>query len=244
MPVSKKIKEMYLILSEGYGPQGWWPIMSKAGAKGFDSRGYHKGIYDYPRTRSQRFEVVAGSVLTQNTSWKNVEKALGVMHSEGLVSPEKILGSKDSVLAGKIRAAGYYNQKAKKLKGASKWFLDNDSRISGSGDSENEIKTAREALLKVNGVGPETADSILLYAYRKPIFVVDAYTRRIFQSFNFYNPDAVGKNEYDHLQGLVHKAFRNERDKTKIFNEFHALIVERGKFEGMVRKRTPKPKKT
>lgn len=243
MLVSKKIKEMYLILLEGYGPQGWWPLMSKAGARNFDSRGYHKGVYDHPKTRGQRFEVVAGAILTQNTTWKNVEKALTAMHSANIVSPEKILSSRDSILSRLIRPAGYYNQKAKKLKSVSNWFIENDLRVARSGNSEKEIRLARENLLKVNGVGPETADSILLYAYNKPIFVVDAYTKRIFRSFNLYDPEKVRKNEYSHLQGLVHDAFRNEKNKAKTFNEFHALIVERGKFEGIASKRIFKSRK-
>ncbi len=234
MSISSRIREMRLILLEGYGPQGWWPILSKAGAKGFDSRGYHKGIYDYPKTREQRFEMVAGAILTQNTSWRNVEKALSALHSAGLLSAEKIISADEKTIAKKIVPAGYYNQKAKKLKNISRWFLEKDGKISKSGDSQKEIKKVRDELLKVNGVGPETADSILLYAYRKPIFVVDLYTKRLFHKFKFYDPKQLKKNsEYDHLQMIVHRAFRNEKDRVAVFNEFHALIVERGKFESI-----------
>ncbi|MCS7109787.1 MAG: hypothetical protein NZ903_03250, partial [Candidatus Micrarchaeota archaeon] len=124
--LEKRVTHIYDSLLSQYGPQGWWPIRSLAGKKGFDENGYHKGIFDYPKTSSQRFEVIIGSILTQNTSWKNVEKAIDNLFHFDLASPHKILGVDESVLAEKIRPAGYYNQKSIKLKNIARWFVEND----------------------------------------------------------------------------------------------------------------------
>ena len=151
-----------------------------------------------------------GAILTQNTSWKNVEKAINSLKENNLSSPKKILDAPIDMLAETIKSSGYYNQKAKKLKKFAKFFL------------ENENKTpSRDSLLEIWGIGKETADSILLYAYKQPYFVIDNYTKRIFNKFLNLNIEP-----YDEWQNLFHKSLQKDY---KIFNEFHALIVAEGK---------------
>jgi endonuclease-3 related protein len=242
----KKILSLYSNLLLKYGPRGWWPILSRANQLGFDEKGYHPSIYDYPKSSSERYEVVVGAILTQNTAWKNVEKALSNLFYNDLLSPEKISNSEQNALAQLIRPAGYYNQKAIKLKHITEWFASNDRTISKISakirlvkvDSKAYeevmdplIKEAREDLLKVHGVGPETADSILLYAYHLPIFVVDSYTKRIFQHHKICKLTGNHTVDYYTIQDAVHSAFieYDPASKEKFFNEFHALIVEEGK---------------
>ncbi len=239
---SKKLKiiELYNNLLSKYGRQGWWPIKSLAGRKGFDERGYHKRIFTYPKSREQRFEVVIGAVLTQNTNWKNVEKALNNLFLSNLISPESILKEDENKIAEKIRPAGYFNQKAKRLKHISSWFIENDDKlkklsresINSKKDTWVKILEARKDLLNVHGVGFETADSILLYAYNLSIFVVDTYTKRLFRKEGLVTAENLShKKEYHVIQDIVHSAFSDlsNSDKSKVFNEFHALIVEWGK---------------
>ncbi len=234
---TKRIIDIYHKLYRDYGLQGWWPILSLAGNKGFDEKGYHPGIYNVPKTKQQRFEVVIGAILTQNTSWKNVEKALQNLFREDMLDPEKIISCDNSLLSSLIKPAGYYNQKAIKLKHISKWFLERDMHISKLDYkvSKNEIIEYRNDLLSVHGVGFETADSILLYSYNLPIFVVDTYTKRLFSKEHLINVNEnkrmSHKHIYHNIQELVHSAFSelNPNEKVKTFNEFHALIVEWGK---------------
>ncbi|MEM3543784.1 MAG: hypothetical protein QXF07_02065 [Candidatus Micrarchaeia archaeon] len=238
---SKKLKiiEIYNELLSNYGRQGWWPIKSLAGKNGFDKKGYHKGIFTYPKSREQRFEIVVGAILTQNTNWKNVEKALENLFSFNLTSPEAILSADEKELAEKIRPAGYFNQKAKRLKYISLWFIENDnelkklnSELINSKKDAVKILEARKNLLNVHGVGFETADSILLYAYNLPIFVVDTYTKRLFRKAGLLKAENMShEKEYHIIQDMVHSTFSDlsNADKFKIFNEFHALIVEWGK---------------
>ncbi|MCX8202599.1 MAG: hypothetical protein N3G74_02245 [Candidatus Micrarchaeota archaeon] len=240
----RKVLQLYDSLFRKYGPQGWWPIRSLAGKKGFDENGYHKNIFNYPKKPCQRFEVVIGAILTQNTNWKNVEKALDNLLDSNLASPDAILEANERDLSEKIRPAGYYNQKSIKLKSVARWFTENDRHIANlhnvatrSSPSCTDvvlknINKVREELLNVHGVGFETADSILLYAYNLPIFVVDAYTKRLFKDFDIISADKIPhKKEYHLLQHTVHESFADLSlaQKTKTFNEFHALIVEWGK---------------
>jgi endonuclease-3 related protein len=167
----------------------------------------HHGIS--PKKDKERFEIIIGAILTQNTNWKNVEKAIFNLNKAKLVDINKIKKINKKKLASLIRPSGYYNQKAEKLKIVADFF------------SKNKNPT-REQLLEVKGIGPETADSILLYALNKPFFVVDAYTKRIFSRIGLCN----GKCSYDELQKLFHK---NLPKKTKLFNQYHALLVELGK---------------
>jgi endonuclease III related protein len=191
------ITKIYVELLKIYGRQGWWPINGK----------YHKGDYSYPRTDSERFEICIGAILTQNTSWKNVEKAL--KNIEGATA-KSLLSMGQKKLAASIRSAGYYNQKAKKLLLFAKFYVQLKGRI-----------PTREQLLDLWGIGPETADSILLYAYNVPSFVVDAYTRRILVAKGIVSKDA----NYDEIKQLFEKSLRDVRE----YQECHALLVEHAK---------------
>ncbi len=200
------VHSAYSILREAYGPQGWWPLFSRRNTLGFDGKGYHKGDYSYPRTDNDRFEISVGAILTQNTAWTNVEKALHSLVFNNAFSTAAIRSLPTAELAQCIRSAGYHNQKAKKLHA----YLNYKGPI------------AREGLLSIWGIGAETADSILLYAFNKPIFVIDAYTRRIFSRMGVISEKAT----YDEVQSFFHKALPK---KTQVYQEFHALIVEHAK---------------
>lgn len=195
---SKEILTGYKILLKGLGSQYWWPAKSK-------------------NKKERQFEICIGAILTQNTSWKNVEKALKNLRKEGLLNENGIKNINEKELAVLIKPAGYYNQKAKKLKSFSEFLqyypLEKLQKM--------PIGEARTVLLEVHGIGKETADSILLYALSKPIFVIDTYTKRIFERlFNFKLKD------YDEWQEFFEK---NLEKDTQLFNEYHALIVELGK---------------
>ncbi|MFH1409448.1 MAG: endonuclease III domain-containing protein [Nanoarchaeota archaeon] len=201
-----KIFQLYRKLHEMYAPQGWWPLVSMAGKKGFDDRGYHHNNFSYPKTPQHRFEVILGAILTQNTNWKNVEKALDNLQKNNLLSRQSIETIPEEELAALIKHAGYFNQKAKKIK----LFL------------KMKPRPIREELLSVWGIGPETADSILLYAFRQPVFVIDAYTKRVLLSEGLCKENA----SYDELQQLFHENLPKDQ---ALFNEFHALLVEHAK---------------
>ena len=190
-------------LLNAFGPQNWWPI---------------KGEYKQKNlSEADRLEVCIGAILTQNTSWKNVEQALDNLHKNRLIDLKKLANIKESALADLIKCSGYYRQKAKKLRIFAKHALE-----SGSLNDFFEKKNLRDELLSVWGIGPETADSIMLYAAEKPIFVIDAYTKRIMSRFGVCKSDV----DYHVLQGYFHK--RLPRDE-KLFNEYHALFVELAK---------------
>ncbi len=164
---------------------------------------------------------MVGAILTQNTNWTNVEKAVTNLKSKRSLTPKAINEISPRRLATLIRPAGYYNLKSKRLKNFVKKFV---NEFGGDHRRLAKLPTdeAREWLLNVNGIGPETADSILLYALDKPIFVVDAYTKRIFERHGFV-PEEV---TYTELQDLF---MDNLEANLKIFNEYHALIVQVGK---------------
>ena len=216
-----KLQQVYTILFKSFGPQGWWPITSLAGMSGFDARGYHKGHYEHPQTNSHAFEVFIGAILTQNTSWVNVEKAMAELRKHSLLDCRIMSCVKSSFLAGCIRSSGYFNQKAERLKQISLYI----SEIY-EGDVlrlfDKPASKLREELLSLNGIGPETADSIILYAAKKQVFVVDAYTKRIFSRLGLCNNDV----SYEELQKMFYTAFSKD---FKLFNEYHALIVELAK---------------
>ena len=203
------------MLLKSYGYRGWWPLQRQAGINGFDDQGYHPQNYDLPVRFRDKFEIIAGAVLTQNTSWINVKKALHQLSENKLLTPQAILAFPEADLAALIRASGYYNQKARKLKAISQFFLEN--KLTGS----RAIPT-RESLLRVWGIGEETADSILLYAYNVPVFVIDAYTERIFSRIGL----AGKKTGYAELQKLFQEKLPGDYI---LFNEYHALIVAHGK---------------
>jgi endonuclease III related protein len=206
--------KIYRSLFKAYGPQGWWPLLSfKSGVKILSEscEVYHYGDYSFPKNSMQRFEICAGAVLTQNTAWTNVEKALLNLYKMKLLDPWVIGGINTRILKEAIKPAGYYNQKAAYLKHFAGFYLS----LKGKTPSRNE-------LLSVKGIGPETADSILLYAYNMPEFVVDAYTRRMFSHLGFFNADA----KYNDIKKLFESSLRED---VVLFQEFHALIVEHAK---------------
>lgn len=196
MVLRKRLLAIYEKLHKEFGPRYWWPA-------------------DTP------FEVIIGAILTQNTAWSNVEKAIANLKQRKLLDPALLNTLKIKRLAALIRPAGYYNIKAKRIKNFLKYLFGNFD-----GDLNKLLclstKTLREWLLGVNGIGPETADSILLYAAKRPVFVVDAYTKRVLLRHKMIKPDA----RYDNLQSLF---MNNLPSRLKLFNEYHALIVELGK---------------
>jgi endonuclease-3 related protein len=191
-----KLLEIYAVLADHYGPSGWWPA-------------------DSP------FEVVVGAILTQNTAWRNVEKAIANLKQLGPLTPEALLRLPEETLSDAIRPSGYYRRKTTRLRN----FLDLLSNgFQGRLDSLFDLPTEalREELLAVSGVGPETADSILLYAAARPVFVIDAYTIRILSRHQLL-PEETSYAEAqqwitDHLP-----------EDVQLFNEFHALLVAVGK---------------
>jgi len=191
-----QIDSIYRKLFSCFGPQHWWPARS-------------------------RFEVMVGAILTQSTNWSNVEKAINNLRKNSLLDAGKLYRIPRGKLARLIKSAGYYNIKAKRLKEFLRFLF-----VSYKGDinkmSLADTQLLRRQLLSVNGIGPETADSILLYALGKPVFVVDAYTKRIFSRHRLIGEDA----DYHALQDLC---TRNLKKNVKLFNEFHALLVKLGK---------------
>jgi endonuclease-3 related protein len=199
-----ELSTYYDALFRAHGPQHWWP----------------------GRTR---FEIIVGAILTQGTSWSNVELAITALRREKLLSPATIEQVPIARLSRLIRSSGYFRQKARKLK-AFAHFLQQQYQGSLEKLFATPTSVLREQLLAVHGIGPETADSILLYAGGHPIFVVDAYTRRILERHQL----ASAKQPYEEIQLLFH---RNLPPASPLFNEYHALIVHTGKH--FCRKREP-----
>jgi endonuclease-3 related protein len=193
--------EIYEKLLAEYGPQGWWPVTPPG-----ELRPRYTGG---PRDTAQRFEVAVGALLTQNTAWTNASRAIERLNEARILSPEGIDGTDKRALALMIRSSGYFNQKAKRLKLLARFFMDG-----------GEI--TREGLLDLRGVGLETADSILLYGFGKPFFVVDAYTRRIFDRLGLLE----GKAHHERIREIFERAL--PRDAV-LYQEYHALLVEHAK---------------
>lgn len=202
------MQAIYSALFKKYGNQGWWPL-----SKGSLNTKHHNGK---PFSDIDRFEIMAGAILTQNTSWTNVEKAIYNLNKSKLLSAGKIVRAPAKKLAFLIRPAGYYNQKAARLKIIADFFLKNKDIFN------KPAKELREELLKVNGIGPETADSIVLYAFEKPSFVIDAYTRRIFSRLGLCRQN----DKYEEIQKLFESKIPSD---VGLFKEYHALIVEHAK---------------
>lgn len=191
-----RLQRIYGILFKHFGPQHWWPGDSA-------------------------FEIIVGAILTQNTNWQNVARAIANLKRARALSAGKLRRLTKSAVGRLIRPSGYYRLKTNRLKN----FLE---VLHGSyGDSLARMRKVplaelRQKLLSVNGIGPETADSILLYAFNKPVFVVDAYTRRVFSRHGLVPADA----SYGDIQAYC---MRNLAGGSGVFNEFHALIVRLGK---------------
>jgi len=194
MSTADLLVSIYERLLRAFGPQGWWPGETP-------------------------FEVCIGAILTQNTAWSNVEKAISNLKARGVFDPDSLLGMSQAELAALIRPAGYFNQKARKIRDFLSWFV----KTGGFEAMEGmETSALRKSLLSIRGIGPETADSILLYALGRPIFVVDAYTVRALSRHEIIAPDA----DYREVQALFHE---NLPPDARMFNEFHALFVRLGK---------------
>lgn len=196
-PVPLPILQQYFdALFAAHGPQHWWPGRAP-------------------------FEIIVGAILVQNTSWTNAALAIANLGSSRLLTPAAIEKIPLAKLTRLVRPSGYFRQKARKLKAFARFLREN---YQGSLKAMFRAPTAllREQLLQVHGIGPETADSILLYAGNHPVFVVDAYTRRILERHGL----AHAKESYEGLRGLFEKSLPND---PKLFNEYHALIVHTGK---------------
>jgi endonuclease-3 related protein len=204
--------ELYEKLFSLYGAQGWWPVKSE-----FEGRGYHPNEFGLPKTKKGKFEVCMGAILTQNTSWVQVEKALNNLFAAKVNTAEKILKTDSGVIASLITPAGYRNQKTVYLKNIAVWFKKNYTLY-----PVPHTKNFRDQLLQVKGVGRETADSILLYAFHLPTFVIDTYTRRTLAAFKIFDE----KTDYETLR----KWFMDGLEPSvELFQEYHAMFVEHGK---------------
>lgn len=192
----KKLLKLYDSLYAAYGPQNWWPAESS-------------------------FEVIIGAILVQSTAWNNVAQAIDNLKTAQLLTPERLGECPQHVLEALIRPSGYYRGKAKKIQA----FLKHLRHYYGNcldALLAKDLASLRTELLTIYGIGEETADSILLYAAGKPIFVVDAYTYRLFTRLGW----TEGKYHYGKLQNIFMSALPKE---TALFNEYHALIVRHGK---------------
>lgn len=197
-----------------FGSQKWWPST----LEGEMIPSYH----GREANNKMRFEIAVGAILTQNTTWTNVIRAIANMNSKGLMSPESILSSDRDLLSNEIRSSGYYNQKYKKLIRLSAWWKENFRTIKIGSIDSNYINSIRNSLLSINGIGPETADSILLYAFDMPSFVIDTYTKRILARHYKIEPNI----KYEQLRSKFMEELPNE---ATLFKEYHALFVELGK---------------
>jgi len=191
-----KLLEIYRLLEKHFGATGWWPG-------------------DSP------FEISVGAILTQNTNWSNVEKALARIKAQGALSPQALYEMPEAELAELIRPAGYFRVKARRLRAFLRLVMED---LGGDFDGLLRLpaKRLRELLLRVHGIGPETADDIVLYAAGRPVFVVDAYTRRILGRHGLLRAAAPYEEIRSFLEGALPR-------RTKLFKEFHALIVYAGK---------------
>ncbi len=195
-PVSRALQNIYHRLLACYGPQHWWPAQ-------------------------EPFEVIVGAILTQSAAWVNVEKAIANLKTAGALSPQALRKLSQAEVARLVHPCGYYNAKALKLKAFARWLGENHD------DDLNDlfavdIDSLRRQLLAIYGIGQETADSIVLYAAGRPIFVIDAYTRRIITRTGFAPKD----NTYAAYQALF---MTNLKPDAALFNEYHALLVRLAK---------------
>ncbi len=211
--LSKSLLDTYELLFEHFGPQGWWPTTPRGELR---PRYYPEAFRDH-LPPDEQWEIVVGAFLTQNTAWRNVELALGNLSGGGLLNLRGMHDLELDELAALIRPSGFFNQKSRRLQQLAVHIVDScDGRIDAFlSRPPNDL---RRQLLSMPGIGPETADSILLYAARYPFFVVDAYTRRICGRLGLFDPDlnyaAIQSIFMDHLPREV-----------QLYDEYHALLV-------------------
>jgi endonuclease-3 related protein len=201
--IGKNLLAMYEAMRRRFGPQGWWPASADAG------------------TGERALEICVGAILTQNTNWSNVEKALANLASAGCMSVSALHGKPHAELAKLIRPAGYFNVKARRLKN----FIARLRETHGDdirGFLDRPAATLREELLSISGIGRETADSIILYAAGKCTFVVDAYTARVLFRHRLIDAEA----DYETIKELLES---NLPEDLGLFNDFHAQFVAVGK---------------
>jgi endonuclease-3 related protein len=203
--------DLYKILLEEFGRRNWWPM----------DKTYHER-----RGSDPRFEIIVGAILTQNTAWSNVEKALTNLKSNNMLEIQKISGANINKLQTMIKPSGFFNQKAERLKTLASYLHKNYHDNLDDFFNRN-VYDIREELLSLKGIGLETADSILLYAGNLPIFVIDAYTKRICKRLPLKTPLS-----YDDIKRYFEMELSNHHSKqeiTRVYNELHALIVELAK---------------
>lgn len=205
-------KTLYKKLLKHHGPQGWWPLIDPlSGISVYKSRIRYNEI--------EKFEIFIGAILTQGISWKNVEKALCNLKKEKYLDPISLNRISNEKLGTLIKPTGYFNQKSIKLKNFINWFRNYSydfSRLNKIPDMK-----LRENLLSINGIGPETADSMLNYGLGRKIFVVDAYTKRILSRLGFIDES----EDYHAVQNMFYKNFKAG---IQDYKEFHSLIVAHG----------------
>ncbi len=214
VPRRLPLESLLSSLRTAYGPQGWWPLLAHAGTNPTLTgrlTGYHPGDFSFPHTDAQRFEICCGAILTQNTAWTNVERALAALACEGLLSPRAILACPDDRIESAVRPSGYFRAKTKKLRAFSTFYLAQAGRT-----------PTRDALLGVWGIGPETADSMRLYAYRQVEMVVDAYTVRVLQRHGYCRTPLDYHRAKRYCTGHLPASL-------EAYQEFHALMVEHAK---------------
>lgn len=193
--IETRLKHLYAQLFEHFGHRNWWPAGSP-------------------------FEVCVGAILTQNTSWRNVEKAISNLKNDNRLDPFKLYEMPLGALAALIKPAGYFNVKSKRLRNFISYLVE---RHEGSLDRmfEAPISALRTELLSINGIGRETADSMILYAANKPIFVIDVYTRRVLERHGIIG----SKFDYDEIRKLFERSLEPD---VALFNDFHAQFVAVG----------------
>ncbi|MDR0912454.1 MAG: endonuclease III domain-containing protein [Methanobrevibacter sp.] len=214
-----EIYEIYNILLKEYGSQGWWPLINILPISNIENKEeitkYHPKNYDFPENDKQQFEIILGTILTQNTNWKSVEKSLIKLNEiVNEISAENILkiAINDSIkFKEAIKSSRYANQKYNYILNITNYYIDLNGKI-----------PKRKEILEVKGIGNETADSILLYGYKQLEFVVDAYTRRIFSNLGYINE----KTKYMEIKKLFES---NIPQDFRIYQEYHSLIVEHAK---------------
>ncbi len=194
MPKTHPLQQVYRRLFTTYGPQHWWPAKN-------------------------RFEVMVGAILTQNTAWTNVESAIANLKAAHCLTPRAIISLSKAKLAKHLTPSGYFNVKAQRLHNYCQWYLEHGEYRKLA---KLDTNTLRHALLSVNGVGPETADDILLYAFARPVFVIDAYARRLLSRYGLIQ----GDEGYETLRHYCETNLKTGSiDDVQLFNEYHALIV-------------------